>query len=786
MVYHGKIVITGLQYGNAVVCVQPKRGCAGSRCDGQVCKILRDPDVPPTHQYMATYRYLEETFGADVLIHVGAHGNLEFLPGKNVGLSKDCFPDISIGTIPHLYIYNPEAAADGMAAKRRSYATLVDHMQPVQVIGGLYGELEQVDRLLGEYETAKFDGARARALGELLVGAIKAAKLDGDVRLREDMPLEELVPKAHEALSRIRNTRISTGKHVFGRLPDGEKRVDFINSALRYDGGGVSLRGTVAMIMGLSLASLLEDQGALDERTGRSHGQLLETIDGYSRDFVRAFMNGESYCPAGLSTDGFGRDLQAIRQRVMDISRRLDESLEIESLLNGMDGRYVPAGPSGLIERGRDDVLPTGRNFYSLDPFRVPTGAAWKVGQNLGKALLEKHMRDEGRYPENIAFFWLCSDIMWSDGEDMAQIMFLLGVEPTWQPNGRLKGFTAIPYEKLGRPRIDVTIRVSTLIRDNFPHCMETIDEAIQTVASLDEPDDKNFPRKHSKANMQEGTAANWRDATLRIFSAKPGTHSAGVDYAILASAWKERKDLSDIFVYCNGYAYGKGVNGKEAYQSFVNSLKTVEVTYDKVVSDEYDLTGGCYYAVHGGMTAAAREISGRAVKAYYGDTREPEHAEVRDLADEVRRVARAKLLNPKWIEGMKEHGYGGAGEIMERIDNVYGWEASTGEVDDRVFDDIARTFVLDEENRRFFEKNNPYALEEISRRLLEASQRGLWNADPDLLERLKETRLKIEGWLEERAGDGEFQGGTIDAYSAQEIEGLGDRMKVIMDKLRT
>jgi cobaltochelatase CobN len=783
MLYQGKIVITGIRYGNTVVCVQPKRGCAGARCDGQVCKILHDPDVPPTHQYMATYRYLEDTFGADVLIHVGTHGNLEFLPGKGVGLSGDCYPDICIGTIPHLYIYNADNPPEGTIAKRRSLAVLVDHMQTVMTESGLYDELMEVDRLLGEYETAKFDHGRSHELRHLLMDAIRDANLDKGMKLSDDMPLEEMISKAHNELGRIRNTQIDSGMHTFGLLPEGEKRVEFINSILRFNDGNISLRRTIAAMMGLSIEELLVDQGAISELYGKSNGALLEKIDGLCKKLIEMYLMGNGANAdeiLGFSTAGYESQMTAISEKILDIQTRMDSSLEIEALLNGMDGGYIEAGPSGLITRGRDDVLPTGRNFYSLDPFRVPTKTAWKVGCKLGGAVIAKHQNEEGRYPENIAFYWMCADIMWADGEDMAQMFYLLGVEPEWKPNGRLKGFKVISLQDLGRPRIDLTVRVSGITRDNFAGCIDMLDEAVQAVAALDEPLEMNFVRKHTLSNLENGTAGDWREATLRIFASKPGTYQSGTNLAIYASAWKDEKDLSDIFLYWNGYAYGKGVAGKESHQHFANALKSVDVTYNKVVSDEYDLFGCCcYFGTHGGMTAAARHLSGRDVKAYYGDTREPEHVEVRDLADEVRRVVRTKLLNPKWIEGMKQHGYKGAGDISKRVGRVYGWEATTQEVDDWIFDDIARTFIMDEENRKFFEENNPWAMEEMGRRLLEAEQRGLWKADPEVLDALKSAYLEIEGWMEERMGDveGEFQGRAIDVITADEVAAWKEKM---------
>ncbi|AIS51710.1 cobaltochelatase CobN [Thermoanaerobacter kivui] len=797
MVYDGKIAITGVKLGNAYVCVQPKRGCAGSRCDGRVCKILHDPDIPPPHQYLATYKYLEEQ--VDVIVHVGTHGNLEFLPGKGVALSQNCYPDIAIGNIPHLYIYNADNPPEGTIAKRRSYATLVDHMQTVMTQGGLYDELAELDRYMEEYEKAKVaDPARAHALKHMIIDEIKRTNLDKQIPLENAHDsFEEVAERVHALLSVIRNTQIQDGQHIFGDIPEGERRVEFINSIMRFDSGNeVSLRRVVARLMNLELSELLSDQSKICLKYGKSYGALLEEVDRVSKAFLAHLIEGieidtnlarevlkeKFVCEEAL------KDLNALLPRVMDLNERVEASKEIDALLSGFEGKYIPAGPSGLITRGRDDVLPTGRNFYSLDPYRVPTKAAYEVGKRLAEKVIEKYLKEEGRYPENIAIYWMCNDIMWADGEGLGQMLYLLGVRPKWLPNGRVSGIEVIPLEELGRPRIDLTVRVSGITRDNFPNCIELLDEAIQTVAALDEPEEQNFVRKHTLSQLKgsKGEEA-WRNATLRIFASKPGTYSAGVNLAVYASAWKEEKDLADIFVYWNGYAYGKNTFGKEAFKELQSSLKTVDVTYNKVVCDEYDLFGCCcYFGTHGGMTAAARVASGKEVKTYYGDTREPEHVEVRTLADEVRRVVRTKLLNPKWIEGQKRHGYKGASDISKRIGRVYGWEATTQEVDDWIFDDIAKTFILNRENRQFFKENNPWAMEEIVRRLLEAEQRGLWKADPQVLESLRETYLEIEGWLEEDMGDvkGEFQGGAIDILTAEEVSDWGAKMKEVKAKL--
>lgn len=788
MVLDGKMLITGITLGNVTVHVQPKRGCAGARCDGEVCKILHDPKCPPTHQYLATYYWIEHIRKADVIVHVGTHGSLEFLPGKGIGLSEECFPDIAIGTIPFLYIYNADNPAEGTIAKRRSYATLVDHMQAVMTGSGLYEGLEEIDNILTEYENTKNDPARAHALQHFLYEAVIRANLDKDMHIGQDTPLAEMVAKAHEVLSKIRNTRIPDGMHIFGELPDGKRRVDFICSILRFDAGESSARRIVAGILGLGLNDLLAGQDRYSDELGMSYGAILEQVDHELGRFVSTVLERPDTPIALIFAKRISaaevRALDALRVRVLDISRRIGDSREIEALLQGMDGKYIPAGPSGQISRGHEQVLPTGRNFYSLDPYRVPTRAAWRVGQRLADALIDKYSREEGSVPENVAFYWMAGDIMASDGEMFAEMLWLIGVRPVWQKNGQVRSFEIIPLSKLGHPRIDITVRTTGILRDNFANCYELLDEAVQAVAALDEPEDKNFVRRHVQKSMAEEGSV-FRNATLRIFSSRPGSYASGVNLAVLASAWKTQGDLADIFVAYNGYAYGRDIRGRDAHEQLAASLSTVSVTFNKIQSDEHDLLGCCcYFGTHGGFTAAARHYSGNEVKPYYGDTREPENVEVRGLSDEIRRVVRTKLLNPKWIDGMKEHGYKGASDIMKRVTRVYGWSASTQEVDDWIFNDIADTFVNDREMRHFFEENNPHALEEISRRLLEANQRSLWDADPRVLDELRKNYLEIESWMEDQAGSGDYQGGNVDVIAPDDHLLWGSRMKDLLEKV--
>ena len=774
MVYDGKIVITGLKYKNAVICVQPKRGCAGSRCDGQVCKILHDPEVPPPHQYFAAYRYLENTFGADVVVHVGTHGNLEFLPGKSVALSERCYPDIAIGNLPHLYIYNSDNPSEGTIAKRRSYATLIDHMQTVMTESGLYGDLKELEDHIAEYNKVKSsDTARAHALEHIIIDLIRKTKLSEEIRLdkwlEDGYSCDKIIVLAHEVITRIYNTQIPDGMHIFGAVPEAEKKIESINSILKHDS---ELRKCIFAVMGL------------DIQPSDASSELLAEVDSFAKMFIYAFLTDEEPLEAAkrILRDRLKikdeKELFLMREQVLDISSRLEASDEIGSLLHGFDAGYIEPGPSGLITRGRPEILPTGRNFYSLDPFKIPTRGAWEIGKRLAEGVLRKYEEEHGKLPENIAMYWMASDVMWADGEHLAQIMHLIGVEPVWK-DGRVKEFRIVPLEELDRPRIDVTIRVSGITRDCFYDCIELLDDAIREISMLEEPTEKNYLRKHALAWEKMRNGNTTRNGLARIFASKPGTYGNGVNLAVYASAWKEEKDLSDVFVHWNRYAYGKNNFGAEAQDSFVAQLKTVDLTFNKTVTDEYDLFGCCYYfGTHGGLTTAAREISGKDVCAYYGDTRDQDKIEVRSLADEMRRVVRSKLLNPKWIEGMKSHGYKGAGDMSKQIGRVYGWEATTQEVDDWIFDDIARTFVLDKDMRKFFEDNNPWALEEMGRRLLEAYERGLWNADEEVIDELKSVYLEMEGWMEEKMGDvkGDFQGGAIDVIS---IEGINSMKNV-------
>ena len=787
MVLDGKILITGLQLGNVIVAVQPKRGCFGSRCDGEVCKILHDPLCPPTHQYLATYYYYEKIWSADAVVHTGTHGNLEFLPGVGTGVSADCYPVISIGDAPHLYIYNSDNPPEGTIAKRRGLATLVDHMQCVMKPSELYEELKKLDDLIGQSQTAMMDPSRTHQLKHLIIDQAERANLK-ELGLDHEMPLSEIVGKCHEALSRVRNSQMNLGMHIIGANPEGERRAEFINSILRYDTGNGSIRDTVAQIMGADLDALYKDQGGFDDGFEMSNGALIELVVQTTTTVIKGFLEGDGVEKVVKDLDLKPdkeqiSSLESYKKIVLEISSKIDASDEIGSLLNGFSGGYIEAGPSGDITRGRPDILPTGRNFYSLDTTTLPTEAAFRTGTILTDQAIKRYQDETGEMPESMALLWMSNDLLMADGELMSQIMSMIGIRPVRDTNGQVTRYAIVPVSEMGHPRIDFTVRTSGILRDNFMERIDLLDEAVREIVELDEDPKDNFLRKHYLESLAEG--ADEEEASARFFCAPPGSYVSGVNLAIFASAWKTEKDLSDIYISSNGYAYGGGRNGKAMHGQFASNLSKVSITYNKIASDEHDMLGCCcYFSNHGGMTASAKQLSGKDVKAYYGDTREPKDINVHTLSDEIRRTVRTKLLNPEWIEGQKEHGYKGCTDIMKRVGRVYGFEASTQMVDDWIFDDITNKFVNDPEMRQFFQDNNPYALEEIARRMLEANQRGLWEADPETLEKLKENYVEIESWMEDLAGEGEYQGGNIDVMTSDQIDGWDSNVSDIMKQV--
>jgi cobaltochelatase CobN len=603
MVHEGKLVITGLNFGNVNVIMQPKRGCAGSRCDGQVCKILHDPDIPPPHQYIATYMYMEKIFKADVIIHVGTHGNLEWLPGKGAGLSNACWPDIAIGKLPHLYIYNSDNPAEGVVAKRRSYAVIVNHLQSMLTISNTYEGLKDLEDLFNQHRQARdTDPARAHQLEHLIHESIEKNNLKKEVEAAFPKDFEDVTQKCHELISSVKNSQTSVGMHVFGEIPEKDALSEYINTILRFDTNNkLNTRRLVFELWGEDIFDALENPGKYG-KSGKPYSDLMFESDRKAKEIIDRVIEKQDINDILVSEvkDLPNKDLlkrfQIFSDLVKDVAQRINDSKEIDSLLNAMAGGHVPAGPSGFISRGRVDILPTGRNLYNVDPTRIPTKAACRVGVKLADALIERYKNEEGTFPKSVGMVWFASDIMRSDGEQIAQIFHLLGVRPKWKANGQIDGFDIIPIKELGRPRIDVNIRVSGITRDCFPDAVKYVDEAICAVALLNEDNQSNFIRKHvfeqaAQKGLDPENKDEFRRLSFRVFCAQPGVYRSGVNLAVYASAWKTQQDLADVYLFWNGYAYGAGENsfGVEAHLELVENLKRVQVTFDKHISDETD-----------------------------------------------------------------------------------------------------------------------------------------------------------------------------------------------------
>lgn len=803
--YDGHVVIPGIVTGNVFIGVQPKRGCAGARCDGEVCKILHDPDVPPPHQWIAWHRWLEEEFGADVVVHVGTHGVLELLPGKTTALSESCFPRISLGKVPHLYIYNLVNPMEAVVAKRRSAAVIVDHLPPVLASMRLSGDLADLEELLEDYQKAVSlnEKGRAEVIRAQIAEKARAAGLWGEDEAPDPAVL-------HEKLTVLRESQFRDGLHVFGEAPEGEALAELLNAVLRLDQPDCpSLRRALAECLKLDYDALLKEPQAFHPAAGVSNGKLFEELDVLGKEILADILDlpvdavGEPLARArehisrfarrrGLTPDGGKDSLAKVlvkALRIITLVRRTSD--EMENLLRGFAGEFIPPGASGALARGKVEVLPTGRNMYSIDPWRIPTAAAWEVGKRLAEELIARSKNEDGSCPETIGFTLRAMDPFRADGELMAQILYTLGVEPVWVA-GRVVNLKPIPLNKLGRPRIDCLVNLSSILRDGMPRAFELIDQAVKMVAELEEPPEQNFVRKHVLEREAELLAEHGKEearrlATLRVFSSAPGTYGTGVELAVAASAWKGEQDLAEVYFHWTGYAYGEGVYARKAPAELVDRCRRVTVTFEKFDSDEIDLLDCCHiYGVHGGFTVAAKVASGQEPKTYFGDTHNPQRPVIRTLREELSRIAHTRLLNPAWIEGKKRHGYKGAGDISSRVNHMYGWQATTRQVENWVFDGIAERFILDEENRKFFQDNNPWALEEIARRLLEAESRGLWQAEPELLARVKETYLEIEGWLEERMGEvkGDFQGGAVDVRALGEMEGWLEKLAAVRKEL--
>ncbi|AZM56039.1 cobaltochelatase subunit CobN [Streptomyces sp. WAC 01529] len=739
----GDIVLAALRRGNLLILIQPPRGFGENPI-----AIYHDPDLPPSHHYLAAYRWIasstdEGGFGADAMVHLGKHGNLEWLPGKNAGLSAACGPDAALGDLPLIYPFLVNDPGEGTQAKRRVHATLIDHLVPPMARADSYGDIARLEQLLDEYaQISSMDPAKLPAIRAQIWTLIQAAKLDHDLGL-EDRPdddgFDDFLLHVDGWLCEIKDMQIRDGLHVLGTAPAGGDRVNLVLAILRAR----QIWGGTSALPGLREALGLDESAA----TRVSADEAEEK----ARALVQA-MDDADWDLAAVPRDQ-GEQVAAILEfAAREVVPRLEgTTAELDNAVRALEGRFVPAGPSGSPLRGLVNVLPTGRNFYSVDPKAVPSRLAWETGEALADSLIERYKNDNGDYPTSVGLSLWGTSAMRTAGDDVAEAMALLGIRPVWDDaSRRVTGLEAIPYEELGRPRIDVTLRISGFFRDAFPHTIGLLDDAVRLAASLDEPADQNYVRAHAQADLAEH--GDERRATTRIFGSRPGTYGAGLLQLIDSRDWRTDADLAEVYTVWGGYAYGRGLEGRPARAEMETAYKRIAVAAKNTDTREHDIADSDdYFQYHGGMVATVRALRGTAPEAYIGDSTRPETVRTRTLVEETSRVFRARVVNPKWIEAMRRHGYKGAFELAATVDYLFGYDATTGVVADWMYDKLTETYVLDPTNRQFLQEANPWALHGIAERLLEAESRGMWaKPDPAVLEALRQAYLETEGSLED------------------------------------
>ena len=733
------IPIAGKRFGNIFIGIQPQRGFGL-----QTQAIYHDPALSPPPEYLAFYQWIQEDFDAHAVIHFGKHGNLEWLPGRSVALGSDDFPQIALKTLPNLYPFIVNDPGEGTQAKRRASAVIVDHLTPPLTRAGLYEELDKAERLLEEHAHCEtLYPERAHELEHEIEHLLEHA--DWSAELPED---EDQLNALSNHLCELKESQIRSGLHIFGQLPQGEKKIDFLLSLLRMP--SVDRPGLLQALLGKA------SDFDLDTLSIRGRDEIEER----ARQWIKDELAHAKICKSQNSS------LSGV-EGISEISRWLNAILlprfmrcaeETRSLALALEGRFVIPGPSGAPTRGRIDVLPTGRNFYSVDPRVIPTQTAWRCGQALAEELIERYRADHGEFPKTTALVIWGTSNMRTGGDDIAQALALWGCEPVWEPvSGRVVDFEILPLSVLGRPRVDVVLRVSGMFRDSFGDVMRLLSTVPKRLAELDEPEEMNPVRAAWLADQQRlkdsGASAEnaQRLAELRVFSSGPGAYGAGLLPLIDAGNWETRGDLTEVFLKWGSHAYDSDGTSSEEINLLRQRLSSVEIVHQNQDNREHDiLDSDDYFQFQGGLQAAITEIKGSAPATYHGDSSNPEKIKIRTLKEEFNRVFRSRVLNPKWIEGMREHGYKGAFEMSATVDYLFGYDATCDIVADYQYEEVANKLLLDPEQQKFFREHNPLALKDASQRLLEANEREMWeNADPGTLEALESAILEIQGEVE-------------------------------------
>jgi len=788
--------VPGIKLGNVFVGIQPPRGY-----DNDPSLNYHAPDLEPTHAYLAFYYWIRESFGADAVVHVGKHGNLEWLPGKSVALSSNCYPEVALGALPHLYPFIVNDPGEGSQAKRRAQAVIIDHLTPPMTRAELYGSLQQLENLIDEYyEAESLDPSRLPVIRDRIHELVIKENLHLDLGIQNETEIfnsESLIFNSIGGyLCELKEAQIRDGLHIFGQCPQGRQLRDLIVAIARipnrYSSG---ITRAIAQDWGLDFDPLTADLSMtsgewsiVNGTACRTLGDIVEVLEEHAALLVEQLINQNS-CTDAIhrvsppSTDAMNRVSTWIRDRLLPALQQTHQ--EITHLLHGLDGGYVPSAPAGAPTRGRPEVLPTGRNFYSVDIRAIPTETAWDIGRKAAETLVEYYTQEHGEYPKTLGLSMWGTATMRTGGDDIAEALALLGVQPVWDGAARrVVDFEILPLAILGRPRVDVTLRISGFFRDAFPNLIDLFAQAVSAVADLDEPPEQNpladAVRQETDLWTSQGLSleAAVVRSRYRIFGSRPGAYGAGLQGLIESQNWTDDQDLAIAYINWSSYAYSSGSGAEEQgntkaeilpnapcpmphapcpipnTEAFEQRLAKMQIVLHNQDNREHDLLDSDdYYQFQGGLTAAVRSLQGKNPQTYFGDNSIPAQPRVRQLKEEIARVYRSRVVNPKWIAGVMRHGYKGAFEMAATVDYLFAYDATAKCVEDYMYQGIVEAYLLDPVVSEFIQEKNPYALRDIAERLLEAHKRNLWeDVNIRTLEALRNLVHQAEAVIEEKS----------------------------------
>ena len=769
------LLIYGKQFGNVFIGVQPTFGY-----EGDPMRLLFSRSASPHHGFAAYYTYLEHLWQADAVLHFGTHGSLEFMPGKQMGMSGDCYPDNLIGSIPNLYYYAANNPSEATIAKRRSYAETISYLTPPAENAGLYKGLKELNELIGSYQTLK-DTGRGVPIVNTIMDKCRLVNLDKDITLPEKDASEltpderdTLVGLVYKKLMEIESRLLPCGLHVIGKPPTAEEAIATLVNIASLDRPEEEIQ-SLPRIIANSLNRDIDEIYQNNDRGVLADVQLLQDITQATRAAVAALVQAQTDAEGRVSKvtslnffnmrkrtpwiealidAGYCQvDSEAIKPLFEYLEFCLQQVVadnELGAMLKALEGEYVLPGPGGDPIRN-PDVLPTGKNIHALDPQSIPTTAAVKSAKIVVDRLLARHRAENGGiWPETIACVLWGTDNIKTYGESLAQIMWMVGVKPVPDALGRVNKLELIPLEELGRPRVDVVINCSGVFRDLFINQMNLLDQAVKMAAEADEPQEMNFVRKHAM-QQAEDMGINLRQAATRVFSNASGSYASNVNLAVENSTWENESELQDMYLTRKSFAFSADNPGtmEQNRQIFESSLKTAEATFQNLDSSEISLTDvSHYFDSDPTKVVSTLRQDGKTPASYIADTTTA-NAQVRTLSETVRLDARTKLLNPKWYEGMLSHGYEGVRELSKRLVNTMGWSATAGAVDNWVYEEANETFIQDEAMRQRLMNLNPHSFRKVVSTLLEVNGRGYWETSESNLQMLRELYQEVEDRIE-------------------------------------